>query len=90
MYFIFLQDCLVGKLLHDLCHKNDIHKVVNHLKETRQAGFSTSPIYKLHLHEDSYVNVQTKSKYFKSNDNRELHFIMAAHSIIGYVIKYEY
>lgn len=75
----------MGRLLHDICHKNDAHKVSNHLQETRRAGFSTSPIYKLHLHEDSYVNVQTKSKYFKSNDSQEMDFIMAAHSIIGYV-----
>jgi len=85
IYFICLQDCLVGRMLHDLCHKNDVHKIVNHLKETREVGLSTSPNYKLHLHEDMYVNVQTKSKYFKSNDNRDVHFIMAAHSIIGYV-----
>lgn len=75
----------MGRLLHDKCHKNDAHKVVNHLQETRQAGYSTSPVYKLHLVDDKYLNVQTKSKYFKSNDDQEIDFIMAAHSIIGYV-----
>lgn len=78
-----MQDALVGKLLHDKCHKNDIHKVINHLQETRRMGFNTSPIYRLHLIDDSYVNVQTKSKYFKSNDKKKIDFIMAAHSIIG-------
>ncbi|XP_060857714.1 nuclear receptor coactivator 3-like isoform X6 [Metopolophium dirhodum] len=76
------KDCLVGRLLHDKCHKNDVIKVANHLQETRRAGFGTSPVYKLHLVEDKYVKVQTKSKYFKSNENHEMDFIMAAHSII--------
>ncbi|XP_026815917.1 nuclear receptor coactivator 2 isoform X3 [Rhopalosiphum maidis] len=76
------KDCLVGRMLHDKCHKNDVIKVANHLQETRRAGFGTSPVYKLHLIEDKYVKVQTKSKYFKSNENQEMDFIMAAHSII--------
>lgn len=74
---------MVGRLLHDKCHKNDIHKVASHLQETRQAGYDTSPVYKLHLVDDRFVNVQTKSKYFKSSDGHEIDFIMAAHSIIG-------
>lgn len=74
---------MVGRLLHDKCHKNDVHKVVNHIEETRRAGYSTSQIYKLHLVDDKYINVQTKSKYFKSRDNQEMDNIMAAHSIIG-------
>jgi ABC-type phosphate transport system ATPase subunit len=71
-------------MLQDKCHKNDIIKVTNHLQDTQRFGNNTSPVYKLHLVEDSYVNVQTKSKYFKSNENHEMEdFIMAAHSIIG-------
>ncbi|CAH1732610.1 unnamed protein product [Aphis gossypii] len=76
------KDCLAGRMLHDKCHKNDVIKVANHLQETRRAGFGTSPVYKLHLIEDKYVKVQTKSKYFRSSENQEMDFIMAAHSII--------
>lgn len=57
--------------------------MINHLQETKQIGFSTSSIYKLHLIDDKYINVQTKSKYFKSNDTGDTDFIMAALSIIG-------
>lgn len=73
----------MGRFLHDICHKNDMLKVTNHIQETRRAGYNTSPIFKLHLVDDKYVNVQTKSKYFRSNDHQEADFIMAAHSIIG-------
>lgn len=73
----------MGRFLHNKCHKNDVHKVINHLQETHQAGFSTSPVYQLHLIEDRFVNVQTKSKLFKSNDGSTMDFIMAAHFIIG-------
>lgn len=70
-------------MIHDKCHKNDVLKVANHIQETRRSGYSTSPIYRLHLVDEKYVNVQTKSKYFKSSDTQEIGFIMAAHSIIG-------
>ncbi|VVC34781.1 Myc-type, basic helix-loop-helix (bHLH) domain,PAS fold,PAS domain [Cinara cedri] len=74
---------LVGRFLHNKCHKTDVHKVIKHLQETHQAGFSTSPVYQLHLTEDKFVNVQTKSKFFKSNDGSTMDFIMAAHFIVG-------
>lgn len=79
----FLQDLLVGRMLHDKCHKNDVLKIANHIQETRRSGFSTSPVYRLHLVDEKYVNVQTKSKYFKTSDTQETDFIMATHSIIG-------
>lgn len=78
-----LQECLVGRMLQNKCHKDDVHKVISHLQETRHLGYDTSSVYKLHLVDDRYVNVQTKSKYFKSSDDHEIDFIMAAHSIIG-------
>lgn len=71
-------------MLQEKCHINDIDKVTLHLQETQRLGNNTSPVYKLHLVDDNYVNVQTKSKYFRSNENHEMEdFIMAAHSIIG-------
>ncbi|XP_050438231.1 nuclear receptor coactivator 2-like isoform X2 [Adelges cooleyi] len=76
------KDNLVGRMLHEQCHKNDSLKVINHIKETRRAGSSTSPIYKLHLVDEKYINVQTKSKYFMKTDD-EMEFIMAIISIIG-------
>lgn len=78
-----MQECLEGIFLHDKCHKNDVHKVISHIQETKQMGYSTSSIYKLHLVDEKYINVRTKSKYFKSNDTQDMGFIMAALSIIG-------
>ncbi|XP_050529794.1 nuclear receptor coactivator 2-like isoform X2 [Daktulosphaira vitifoliae] len=74
---------LAGRMLHEKCHKSDALKVINHIKETRRAGFSTSPIFRLHLVDDKYINVQTKSKHFNKNEGHDTEFIMATLSIIG-------
>ncbi|XP_065567006.1 nuclear receptor coactivator 2-like [Artemia franciscana] len=95
-YSQYLNKDLVGCIIHELCHPNDLKQVSNHLKETLQSGQSTSAVYRLlvtppsqyesHLSPEKgqYIHVQTKSKRFPNNSNAsEMEFIMATHSILS-------
>lgn len=74
---------LMGRMLQDLCHQQEVQKLVTHISETLSAGQATSGLYRLRLGQGKSVYVQTKSKHFKTNGNVENDFIMATHSVIG-------
>lgn len=79
---------LTGKLIQEICLQSEIQILTNHLKEALTAGQSTSSVYRLKVNSpDKYVKVQTKSRLFKNNPP-EPDFIMATHSIIGYVFSF--
>jgi len=65
----------------------DLNKLTTHLKETLSVGTATSAIYRLRVGSpEKFVRVKTVSKFFKANmAQQEPEFIMATHSIIGYV-----
>lgn len=73
---------LMGRMLQDLCHQQEVQKLVTHISETLSAGQATSGLYRLRLGQGKSVYVQTKSKHFKTHGNGE-DFIMATHSVIG-------
>ncbi|XP_060517489.1 nuclear receptor coactivator 2-like isoform X3 [Cylas formicarius] len=73
-----------NRVLRDLVPPQDDHKVTAHLKETLSAGTSISQVYRIQVAPDKFVQVQTKSKLFKTNPHAsETDFIMATHSIIS-------
>lgn len=73
---------LKNRVLKDLVPQHDVHKVSAHLRETLNTGQSTSAIYQLQIGQDRYVQVQTKSKLFKTHATNDSDFIMATHSIL--------
>lgn len=73
---------LMGRMLQDLCHQQEVQKLVTHISETLSAGQATSGLYRLRLGQGKSVYVQTKSKHFKTHGNGE-DFVMATHSVIG-------
>lgn len=83
-YSQYLNKDLVGRIIQELCHPNDLARVNAHLKEALQQRSSTSGIYRLQVASDKYVHVQTKSKLFNGNQvsGEPSDFIMATHSII--------
>lgn len=86
VYSQFINKDLMGRMLQELCHQQDVQKLTAHLTETLGAGQATSGLYRLRLgQQDKFVHVQTKSKLFKANPHAsgETDFIMATHSIIG-------
>lgn len=85
VYSKFFNKDLTGRTVQELCLQQEVPVVTSHLKETLSAGHSTSGVYRLRVSSpDKYVKVQTKSRLFKNNPP-EPDFIMATHSIIGYV-----
>ncbi|XP_076336011.1 uncharacterized protein LOC143239086 isoform X3 [Tachypleus tridentatus] len=81
-YSQYLKD-LDERIIHKLCHPKDLHKLIQHLKETLQVGSSTSSIYRLRVPNENYIYVQTKSKRVPFNSvTSEQEFIMSTHSII--------
>jgi hypothetical protein len=79
---------LIKKDIYTLCNQHDLSNLGDHIQEVMKTGQSTSKIYRLRVSatQDKYISVQTKSKLFKANGNgQEPEFIMATHSIIGYV-----
>lgn len=82
----FFQE-LMGKIIQEMCHPLDLQKLSLHLKETLTLGTATSSVYRLRVGSpDKFVRVKTVSKLFKTNASlQEPDFIMATHSIIGYV-----
>lgn len=84
-YSKYLNKDLQGRTIRDLCLQADITLLTNHLKETISVGQSTSSIYRLRVGSpDKYIKVQTKSRLFK-NSPPDADFIMATHSLMGYV-----
>lgn len=81
----FIKKELMDKPLRDRVPQQDVQKFTAHLMETVSAGQSTSAIYRLQIGPDKFVQVQTKSKYFKMNPHstNDPDFIIATHSIIG-------
>ncbi|KAJ8978181.1 hypothetical protein NQ317_009669 [Molorchus minor] len=81
----YIKKDLKNRPLRDVVPQQDVHKINAHLRETISAGQSTSAIYRLQLGPEKYVQVQTKSKLFKTlpHANQEGDFIMATHSIIS-------
>ncbi|KAK6632415.1 hypothetical protein RUM44_007457 [Polyplax serrata] len=85
-YSQYLNKDLMGQIIQEMCHQQDLQKLASHLKEALTTGQSTSGIYRLRVGTpEKYVLVQTKSKLFKANSTmpQEPDFIMATHSIIG-------
>lgn len=84
-YSHWINKNLMERVFRELVPQQDVHKLNAHLKDTVCAGQATSAVYRLHLGQDKYVHVQTKSKLFKTNPNSgsETDFIMATHSIVG-------
>ncbi|XP_008193624.1 nuclear receptor coactivator 2 isoform X3 [Tribolium castaneum] len=84
-YSQFINKELMDRALRDLVFQQDVHKLNTHLKETIHTGQATSAVYRLQLGQDKYVQVQTKSKLFKTNphNSNDIDFIMATHSIVG-------
>ncbi|XP_020277812.1 nuclear receptor coactivator 3-like isoform X3 [Pseudomyrmex gracilis] len=74
------KDHLVGTALKDLCHPQDLSTLTKHLNDTLQVGESMSNVYRIRISPEKFVNVQTKSKYFKTSINDD--FVMATNSII--------
>ncbi|XP_008209567.1 nuclear receptor coactivator 2 isoform X3 [Nasonia vitripennis] len=74
---------LINTKIQDLCHPSDLSKLTAHLKDAIEVGESMSPIYRLHISSEKFLNVQTKSKLFKASvaNKRETDFIMATNSI---------
>ncbi|XP_032453114.1 nuclear receptor coactivator 3 isoform X10 [Nasonia vitripennis] len=76
---------LINTKIQDLCHPSDLSKLTAHLKDAIEVGESMSPIYRLHISSEKFLNVQTKSKLFKASvaNKRETDFIMATNSIFS-------
>ncbi|CAH1102435.1 unnamed protein product [Psylliodes chrysocephalus] len=81
----YIRKELKNRALRELVPQQEVHKVSAHLRETINSGQSSSTIYRLQIGPDKLVQVQTKSKLFKTNphSNSDSDFIMATHSIIG-------
>lgn len=81
----YIKKDLKNRVLRDLVSQQDVQKINAHLRETVSAGQSTSAIYRLQIGPDKFIQVQTKSKLFKSipHSSNDSDFIMATHSIIG-------
>ncbi|XP_018571152.1 nuclear receptor coactivator 1 isoform X2 [Anoplophora glabripennis] len=81
----YIKKDLKNRVLRDLVSQQDVQKINAHLRETVSAGQSTSAIYRLQIGTDKFIQVQTKSKLFKSipHASNDTDFIMATHSIIG-------
>ncbi|XP_068904525.1 nuclear receptor coactivator 1 isoform X6 [Tenebrio molitor] len=84
-YSQFLNKDLVDRALKELVPQREVPKLDSHLRDTINVGQSTSVLYRLQVGQDKYVQVQTKSKLFKTNPHTttEGDFIMATHSIIA-------
>ncbi|CAH1971645.1 unnamed protein product [Acanthoscelides obtectus] len=76
---------LKNRQLRELVLQQDLQKLNAHLRETVSTGQSTSALYRLQIGTDKYVQVQTKSKFFKTvpHATNDSDFIMATHSIIS-------
>ncbi|RZC33022.1 nuclear receptor coactivator 1, partial [Asbolus verrucosus] len=76
---------LMDRALRELVPQQEVHKLNAHLRDTLNVGQSTSAVYRLQIGQDKYVQVQTKSKLFKTNPHAtpDTDFIMATHSIVG-------
>ena len=64
-FHYFLQE-LINTKIQDLCHPTDLNKLNAHLKDVLLVGESVSPMYRMHIATDKFLNVQTKSKFFKA------------------------
>ncbi|CAH1183759.1 unnamed protein product [Phaedon cochleariae] len=79
----YLNNELKNRSLRELVHQQELNKINVHLRETLTSGQSTSAIYRLQIGQDKSIQVQTKSKLFKTNLSNDTDFIMSTHSIIG-------
>lgn len=85
VYTQFVNKDLIGRMIQELCHQQDVQKLSAHLTEAASAGQAMSGLYRLRMgQQDKFVHVQTKSKLFKaSHGSGEIDFIMATHSVVG-------
>lgn len=83
-YSQFINKDLLDRSLKDLVPQQEVHKFNAHLRDTVNVGQSTSAVYRLQIAPDKCVQVQTKSKLFKTNPHTttDTDFIMATHSIV--------
>ncbi|XP_056647099.1 nuclear receptor coactivator 3 isoform X3 [Diorhabda sublineata] len=81
----YIKKELRNRPLRELVPQQEVNKVTAHLRETISLGQSSSSIYRLQFGPDKVIQVQTKSKLFKTNPhaNTDSDFIMATHSVIG-------
>ncbi|KAG5896380.1 hypothetical protein JTB14_009587 [Gonioctena quinquepunctata] len=81
----YIKKGLKNRVLRELVPQAEVHKVNVHLRETLGSEQSTSAIYRLQIGPDKFIQVQTKSKLFRTNQHSatDSDFIMATHSIIG-------
>lgn len=85
-YTKYLNKDLTGRTIRELCVQTELSVLTNHLKETISQGQATSGVYRLRISSaDKFIKVQTKSRFFKNNLADDPDFIMATHSLIGYV-----
>lgn len=84
----YIKKELKNRVLRELVPQQEVHKVNSHLRETVSSGQSVSQIYRLQIAPDKFIQVQTKSKLFKTNPHatNDSDFIMATHSIIRWVL----
>ncbi|KAK9888472.1 hypothetical protein WA026_000721 [Henosepilachna vigintioctopunctata] len=84
IYSQYVNKDLMHRVLKDLVPPQDVQKLSNHLRETLASGQSSSAFYRLQFGPDKFIQVQTKSKLFKtSSHSTEADFVMATHSIVG-------
>ncbi|XP_044752396.1 nuclear receptor coactivator 2 isoform X4 [Coccinella septempunctata] len=80
----FISKDLTNRVFKELVAPQDVHKLVSHLKETLTTGQAPSVLYRLQFGPDKFIQVQTKSKLFKTSSHAsESDFVMATHTILG-------
>ncbi|XP_074027030.1 basic helix-loop-helix family member taiman isoform X4 [Leptinotarsa decemlineata] len=81
----YIKKELKNRGLREVVPPSEVQKVNVHLRETLSTGQSTSHIFKLQVGPERFVQIQTKSKLFRTNPHaaNESDFIMSTHSIIG-------
>ncbi|XP_044727109.1 nuclear receptor coactivator 2 isoform X3 [Chrysoperla carnea] len=81
-YTPYINKGLVGSIIQELCPPSEVSRINAHLKEVIQTGNPVTATFKLRFASalDKYINIQSKSKFFKSEVAEH---IMSTHFIIG-------
>ncbi|XP_043475464.1 nuclear receptor coactivator 2 isoform X4 [Leptopilina heterotoma] len=84
-YSTYLNKDLVGTAIQDLCHPLDLSELTAHLKGTLEGGERSSPMYRLCVSQDKFLNVKANSKLFKGTEmsGYDTDYVMSINSIIG-------
>ncbi|XP_051158810.1 uncharacterized protein LOC127280078 isoform X8 [Leptopilina boulardi] len=84
-YSTYLNKDLVGTAIQDLCHPLDLSELTAHLKGTLEGGERSSPMYRLCVSQDKFLNVKANSKLFKGSEmsGYDTDYVMSINSIIG-------